>query len=399
MMDMAIRPVDDLFHGRDLAAGRVHDLAPNVLFRPQGTIGLRPDGRSLIGRDGLDREALDFITAKRPAAPNLPTGLFELHDVYLAPPDGAIFDFNNRCCWIGRLLGWNARDFRLWSETLPSCSVRKDSLRLDPPESGGIRDLDAAVLISAPHYDGYGHWLLDFLPRINMALDNGLGELPFYRHSGHDWAREMAHCLAPVNLIPAGWPASSWVRVRRLFVPSVSRILHGADEAALTATWAKLSMALAPGEDLAESPAAPPRRIAVSRQGWSNSSNKRRLLNARRVELFLEVQGFDIIQPENLSLAEQRQVFRAAEIVIGEDGSGMHNTIHCRPGTRIGLVAMGRINYIHLLTGRMFDHGVTYIPTEPVDGHEASGLLKVRRLRPKVLEAALARLRGAGGPD
>jgi capsular polysaccharide biosynthesis protein len=137
-----------------------------------------------------------------------------------------------------------------------------------------------------------------------------------------------------------------------------------------------------------------PRKIAVSRQGWTNSINLRRLVNARRIEHLLAEQGFDIVRPHELSLAEQRNVFHHADVVVGEDGSAMHNTIFCRPGTRIGLIAMGRINYIHLLTARALGHRVTFIPSEPAEDHEANWFLEMYRLRPRVLNQSLEELLG-----
>lgn len=390
-MELAIGAVNALFDGGSPAGEPRGELASNLRFSPSGAIAFSPDARSLLG-GGLDPDVAAEISGKRPPASGLPTGLFELHDVHLAPPHGAIFDFANRRCWMGSLLGWNARDFRIWTERLPGCVFSGTRLMLEPPPRSSTVECDAAVLVSAPHYEGYGHWLLDFLPRLTMAGAFGLADLPVYREPAHDWARALSGAVAPLRFLDAKQLGAGWVRVKRLYVPSVARIRHTADAAALAATWTRLGAVLDQAPDGAGAAGSGPRRIVVSRRSWTDSQNKRRLLNAADIEAQLEARGFTVVHPQDLSLAEQRRIFRNAGIVLGEDGSALHNTVHCRAGTRIGIYAMGRINPVHLMTAQMLGHRVTYIPTEPVTDHEASALLDIRRLAPEALDEALGRL-------
>jgi O-antigen biosynthesis protein WbqL len=41
------------------------------------------------------------------------------------------------------------------------------------------------------------------------------------------------------------------------------------------------------------------------------------------------------VHPQRLSLREQLTLFDGAEVVAGEYSSALHNTLFCRPGTRV----------------------------------------------------------------
>ena len=61
----------------------------------------------------------------------------------------------------------------------------------------------------------------------------------------------------------------------------------------------------------------------------------RPMLNELDVEDFLATRGFQVVQPETLSLRQQIRCFAGARRIIGPSGSGMLNAVFARPGTRI----------------------------------------------------------------
>jgi tetratricopeptide (TPR) repeat protein len=65
-------------------------------------------------------------------------------------------------------------------------------------------------------------------------------------------------------------------------------------------------------------------------------SSKRRILSNRSevVERFQHA-GFEIVQPETLSFAEQVRLFASASVIAGESGAAMANVGFCDPGTRV----------------------------------------------------------------
>ncbi|MDB5457114.1 MAG: capsular polysaccharide biosynthesis protein, partial [Caulobacter sp.] len=75
------------------------------------------------------------------------------------------------------------------------------------------------------------------------------------------------------------------------------------------------------------------RRLFVSRR--HTPSAFRSLENAAELEAIARAHGFAVVHPETLSWRRQVRLFSGADYVIGEFGSGMHNTLFSRPGTQV----------------------------------------------------------------
>jgi len=73
------------------------------------------------------------------------------------------------------------------------------------------------------------------------------------------------------------------------------------------------------------------KRIILSR----GTSNTRRWLNEKQCLQLLDSLDFKIIDPSNLSLSLQVELFSNAEIIIGPHGAGLTNIIFCNPGTKV----------------------------------------------------------------
>lgn len=75
-------------------------------------------------------------------------------------------------------------------------------------------------------------------------------------------------------------------------------------------------------------PAAPRRRIFVSRRGMTN----RRLVNEAAVARFLQQYGFETCRPETLSFRSQVELFAQAEVVVSTHGSAFANILFAPSG-------------------------------------------------------------------
>ena len=73
------------------------------------------------------------------------------------------------------------------------------------------------------------------------------------------------------------------------------------------------------------------KRIIISR----GSSTTRRWLNENECMQLLDILGFKLIDPSNLSLAQQVEAFSNAEIILGPHGAGLTNIMFCNPGTKV----------------------------------------------------------------
>ena len=76
-------------------------------------------------------------------------------------------------------------------------------------------------------------------------------------------------------------------------------------------------------------------RVFLSRKKCGNQ----RLLNADKVEAFFAGKGFTIIYPEELSFAEEVQLFQNACLIVGPTGAALTNLIYCRENTTVAIIA------------------------------------------------------------
>ncbi|GBR43748.1 glycosyltransferase family 61 protein [Neokomagataea thailandica] len=187
------------------------------------------------------------------------------------------------------------------------------------------------VILCGPAYQIYGHWLVDFLPRLLLLREAG-------------YALDSLKYLLPHNLLGFSW---TWLEflgiprdnirtydvvrdrchIKRAIIPTCIR-----GNSRATPILGKIFQDICTTQ-LGVNPSTPHRKIFVSRALWGNTS--RQLANQDYVESFVQELGFEIIHPENLSIAEQIQTFSSARIIMGEYGSGMHNSVLAPPGCEI----------------------------------------------------------------
>lgn len=74
-----------------------------------------------------------------------------------------------------------------------------------------------------------------------------------------------------------------------------------------------------------------PRRFYLSREG----SGSRRMRNRDELARALMDIGFDVLQPQTLSIADQAAVFAGADLIVSEFGAVMANVVYCEPGTTV----------------------------------------------------------------
>jgi len=196
--------------------------------------------------------------------------------------------------------------------------------------------LDRAILIGGRGAGTYGHWLLDFVPQILTALaaeTDPADSLPILVVNCPAFGKRFLRYLGLEQRCIFVRPDQTY-RIDHLQFPLITKLRRRYSVEVLRKSYGHL-FALAD-------------RAAEKARGrdW------RRLLVARRIPPFcsnfdalqaaLEPLGFTVIHPEDFPLAEQFQLFAHAEIVVGEDGSAMHNAGFCRPDTPIVIWSRSR---------------------------------------------------------
>jgi hypothetical protein len=81
----------------------------------------------------------------------------------------------------------------------------------------------------------------------------------------------------------------------------------------------------------ATAPARRNRRIFIDRSG----AKRRKMANQKELEPVLAERGFEIVQWEQLSMADQVRLAAETEIMAGPHGTSLLNSIYCQPGAKL----------------------------------------------------------------
>ncbi|HTD37652.1 MAG TPA: glycosyltransferase 61 family protein [Candidatus Limnocylindrales bacterium] len=194
-----------------------------------------------------------------------------------------------------------------------------DEMRV-PLSPHEIRRLPGRCLSIASDFPrNYSHFILDTLPRIELARING------YELSEFDWfiaGTPNAHCLSVLHMLGM----------------EPSQIVEPQD-----------GIAIEPGVLVA--PTFPGTRRAIQR--WAVDYLRRRLgptspaqrrlyiprttrkpVNDDRLIEIAQSCGFEIYRPEN-DVEGQMKTFASAAVVVAAHGAALANLVFCRPGTRV----------------------------------------------------------------
>ena len=222
---------------------------------------------------------------------------------------------------------------------VPQCGLHHDDIQTDLNNLGPLalttdeELLGEWVILPGAAYNIYGHWLIDFIPRlfnlVRVSLDPTIcrylvpSNLPAF-------ALEWLNILGiPDYNIRHYDPSAHAIQLERAFLPMG---LRGASRVnpmmSQVAKWV-LSRVLSGEADTD----VRGRRIFVSRSSWSNAT--RVLTNEEELSAIAQGLGFEIVYPERLSILEQVRLFASADIIVGDYGSALHNAIFSRSGTMV----------------------------------------------------------------
>jgi capsular polysaccharide biosynthesis protein len=184
-------------------------------------------------------------------------------------------------------------------------------------------DVSALVLTGIDARNHY-HWLLDILPRYEVA-----------RRSGLDWDCVIAADMTPVHracfqrldidtgTLIAPRYGKQFV-LREAIVGNFPSLRYSPSPFAVGFVRELFSDCMQTDQDL-------PSRIYISRRkcAW------RRIRNEAEVEQMLSDLGFKSVALEQLAFEEQVRLFANADLIVAPHGAGLANCAFCRPGTRL----------------------------------------------------------------
>jgi capsular polysaccharide biosynthesis protein len=295
---------------RDIAVHHASGHTPLVGYRavaPAASSAVRPPS-FLLGPANAELLWDIFGQLETPAV-----GCYAIEDALVAPTGVAIKDG----------MAFHAEAFIHPRHHVVAISDRVNAAGLPERKVPG-----AVAVIYGPAHETWGHWLVDFMPRLWVL-----------RAAGHDLAR--LRVLLPPDLRPFVYPllAAVGIRADQLETYAYWRELIRA-ELLLLPTGLRAGNRLAPcfadatawwTAELRATPEAPA-RLFVSRGG---APQARQLANRERIEAMAREAEFTLVSPEAMSAAEQVRMFGGAEVIVGEYGSALHNSLFAGPDTLV----------------------------------------------------------------
>ena len=199
-----------------------------------------------------------------------------------------------------------------------------------------LRTIDLEIPCAVPTHPNfvYGHFLLEMLPKL-WLLD-GL------QRCGNRFA------VAVPTTMPAWvWPFLSLYVHERDLVRYDPRLEQVRAPSFLVPAMLNLNYYLHPAMNLVAddlvaraapagqtTPTAHGRRLLLSRRTYQGGAFSA-LDAAREVEAAMDEFDFEILHPEDLSIAEQMSAYRGASMILGEYGSALHNALFAPRGCSV----------------------------------------------------------------
>lgn len=173
--------------------------------------------------------------------------------------------------------------------------------------------------IASPYFDNYYHWVIEVLPRL-FAYDSVSADKPrlIVNADLRSWQLESL-ALAGFKKEELVTLKNEYLQLEDLYLPSHIGINP------ITLEWLRQKFAR---DTQSESTST---RVYITRR----RAARRRLLNESELETILQKHGFIMAAMEDLSFAEQVQLFARAEAIVSIHGAGLTNMVFAPAGCRI----------------------------------------------------------------
>lgn len=187
-----------------------------------------------------------------------------------------------------------------------------------------IIELEAAFIIT--HYNFiWGHWLTEIFTKlfcIRLANRLGLNAPIVIASCAPPYIKDIISKILPSQEIVCFDHLRESLKVENLILPHMMQVDY-------------IFHHYLRGELELLGRGSRPRNIYVSRSDHISQHAYRNLENAAELESVANSLGIEIVKPETMSWDDQVSTFAQAELVVGEFGSGLHNTLFSKAGCRV----------------------------------------------------------------
>ncbi len=177
----------------------------------------------------------------------------------------------------------------------------------------------------------WGHWLTELYPKlfvIRRLAAQGLTAPILLPSTAPGFVASVIAATLPEQEVVTYNPRRETVTVGTLLLPDMLNrdyVFHEWMSEGIGAEIVRTRRERTPMND----------RLFVSRSDIAGPTGYRELINASEIEAEAQARGFAVIRPETMSWSQQIATFAQASVVVGEFGSGLHNTLMSPAGARV----------------------------------------------------------------
>lgn len=174
-------------------------------------------------------------------------------------------------------------------------------------------------------HEWFSHFIIQCLPRLLIARELGIKNIKYIvpeglRKKQFDMLR--AAGLKEDQLVRLA--PNTGVKANCLVVPRTWRLAFSAFTIGIYDEIAHALGLKAPPRD---------KRLIISRESRKTWRN---MLNYHSVrEALVEMHGFEVIRPETLSLYDEIELYRRADMIVGAEGAGLYGAVYSQPGAAV----------------------------------------------------------------
>ncbi len=199
-----------------------------------------------------------------------------------------------------------------------SSLLKKEIIEVDYP----------VAIVANSSWKNYWHWHVQCLPSIKAIQDSEIGdEVRFIVPRLNSWRSASLASLgiSPDRIIKAH---DSIFKLKRAYRPNLLNKKNQAHaDPFLINTFDSIKTSVIGHHELSRRPF---RKLYVSRQ---DCLERRKLSNENQLISALQLLGFEVVVPGEMTYLEQVGAFSDAEIVVGAHGAGLTNIGFCKPNT------------------------------------------------------------------
>lgn len=246
------------------------------------------------------------------------------------------------------LLDYEGDEYRLIDDEIELDSAvfrseRDSAWIIVEPDASSALHVDQGFSLLGPNSFAFGHWLVEYLPKLVIAMQSGLlPPIPVLIDAGMARQhRQVLELLLPsgVNIIEVR-PMQE-VHARKLWcAPTVAYhpILARVNErfrydfvAAPPQRFARIVQWMFERMAPVVGPASGAKRLYLARKPGSH----RKMINREAIEAVAARYGFDRVYLEDLEFVDQIRLIRSGRFLAGPDGSAFFTAFFSRPGTKL----------------------------------------------------------------